>query len=64
VSIITPPRVTERVVEEAAQLGVRHIWMQPGAESDRAVELAQQAGLNVIWGGPCILVTLRFRETP
>ncbi len=62
-SIITPPRVTEGIVEEAAQLGIQHIWMQPGAESERAVELAQQAGLNVIWGGPCILVTLRFRET-
>lgn len=63
VSIITPPPVTERVVEEAAQLGIQHVWMQPGAESDRAVELAQQAGLNVIWGGPCILVALRFRDT-
>ena len=61
-SIITPPRVTEQVVAQAAQLGIRHIWMQPGAESDSAVELAQQAGMNVIWGGPCILVVLRFRE--
>ena len=62
VSIITPPQVTERVVEEAAQLGIKHIWMQPGAESDRAVELAQQALMHVLWGGPCILVALHFRE--
>jgi uncharacterized protein len=61
-SIVTPPRVTEQVVTQAARLGVRHIWMQPGSESDRAVELAQQAGMNVIWGGPCILVALRFQE--
>ena len=61
-SIITPPRVTEQVVAQAAQLGIRHLWMQPGAESDSAVELAQQAGMNVIWGGPCILVVLWFRE--
>jgi uncharacterized protein len=61
-SIITPPQVTQQVVAQAAQLGIRHIWMQPGAESDSAVELAQQAGINVIWGGPCILVVLRFRE--
>ena len=61
-SIVTPPHVTEQVVAQAARLGVRHVWMQPGAESDRAVELAQQAGMNVIWGGPCILVTLGFHE--
>ncbi len=61
-SIITPPSVTEQVVAQALQLGIRHIWMQPGAESLPAVELAQQAGINVIWGGPCILVALRFRE--
>ena len=61
-SIVTPPRVTEQVVTQAARLGIRHIWMQPGSESDRAVELAQQAGMNVIWGGPCILVALRFHE--
>ena len=61
-SIVTPPRVTEEVVAQAVSLGIRHIWMQPGSESDRAVELAQQAGMNVIWGGPCILVALRFHE--
>jgi uncharacterized protein len=61
-SIVTPPRVTEQVVTQAARLGIRHIWMQPGSENDRAVELAQQAGMNVIWGGPCILVAMRFHE--
>lgn len=62
VSIITPPAVTERLVEEVEAAGIRHIWMQPGAESDRAVEHAESLGLNVIAGGPCILVTLRYRE--
>jgi predicted CoA-binding protein len=62
ISIITPPAVTEKVIEEAQAAGIRHLWMQPGAESDRAVERAEAAGLNVIAGGPCILVTLRYRE--
>jgi len=61
-SIITPPQVTEEVVIEASRLGIRHVWMQPGAENKRAVELAQEAGMNVIWGGSCILVAMRFRE--
>jgi predicted CoA-binding protein len=62
VSIITPPAVTEKVVEQANRLGIKNIWMQPGAESARAIELAEQAGANVIAGGACILVTLRFHE--
>ena len=33
ISIITPPAVTEQVIEEAGELGVTHAWMQPGAES-------------------------------
>jgi uncharacterized protein len=62
VSIITPPKVTEYVVAEAVQRGIKNIWMQPGAESVVAVEAAESSGANVIAGGPCILVSLRYRE--
>jgi uncharacterized protein len=62
VSIITPPAVTERVVQDAIARGVKHIWMQPGAESDAAIEAGEGAGANVIAGGPCILVSLRYRD--
>ncbi|MHB8900603.1 MAG: CoA-binding protein [Thermoguttaceae bacterium] len=62
VSIVTPPAVTERIVEDAHAAGIRHVWMQPGAESDRAVARAEQLGLEVIAGGPCVLVTLRYHE--
>jgi predicted CoA-binding protein len=61
VSIITPPPVTERVVSEAIERGIKHIWKQPGAESDAAISAAEAAGLNVIAGGPCVLVSLRYR---
>ncbi len=62
ISVITKPDVTERIVEEAAELGIKNIWMQPGAESEKAVKRAEQLGMNVIAGGPCALVTLRYRE--
>jgi len=61
-SIITPPPVTERLVEQAAAAGIRRVWMQPGAESERAVARAQELGLSVIAGGPCLLVALGYRE--
>ncbi len=63
ISIITPPAITERVVEEAAQVGVRIVWMQPGAESPAAVARAKALGMQVIAGGPCLLVVAGFRET-
>lgn len=62
VSVITPPAVTEKVVEEAAKLGIRHVWMQPGAESEAAVRRARELGIDVIAGGPCVLVVLGFRD--
>jgi uncharacterized protein len=62
VSIITPPAITEGIVEEAAQLGIDRLWMQPGAENARALELGEEHGLDVIAGGPCLLVALGYRE--
>ncbi len=58
VSIVTPPAVTERIVEDAAAAGARRVWMQPGAESPRAVARAKELGLDVIAGGPCLIVEL------
>ena len=62
VSFITPPRITESVVQVAVRLGIQHLWMQPGAESEQAIHTAEAAGMNVIAGGPCLLVVLGFRE--
>lgn len=62
ISIVTPPAVTKKVVEQALSLGIKNIWMQPGAEDPDAVAAAEQAGANVIAGGPCVLVALRYHE--
>ena len=62
VSIITPPEVTEQVIEEIIALGIKHVWIQPGAESPKALARAAEAGLNCIAGGACLLVVLGYRE--
>ena len=62
VSIITPPKITEQVVKEAAAAGVKFVWMQPGAESPEAVRIAEDLGLEVIAGGPCYLVLAHYHE--
>lgn len=61
-SIITPPPVTEHIVKDAIQLGIKHIWIQPGAESEEAITMATTHGVNVISNGACILVVLGFHE--
>jgi len=62
-SVVTPPAITEKIIEEAHQKGIKHIWMQPGAESTIAIEKCNQYGIEVIAGGPCILVKLGWFAT-
>ena len=62
ISIITPPKVTEEIVEQAGELGIKTIWMQPGSENEAALSRAGELGMNVIAGGPCLLVVLGFLE--
>lgn len=62
ISVITPPAVTEKVVEQAIAKGIRNIWMQPGAESPAAVARCREEGINVIADGSCVLVVLGYSE--
>jgi predicted CoA-binding protein len=62
ISMITPPRITEQVVIQAAAKGIKNIWMQPGAESPQAIALCREQGINVIADGSCILVVLGYRD--
>ncbi|PFH53951.1 hypothetical protein AMATHDRAFT_72972 [Amanita thiersii Skay4041] len=58
VSIITPPKVTLSILEQAKQLSIPALWLQPGAEDSAVVEFIKANNLSgrVIYGGPCILV--------
>ncbi len=62
ISIITPPQVTEKVVEQAISRGIRNVWMQPGAESVQAVTACKEAGINIIADGSCALVVMGYHE--
>lgn len=63
ISVITPPAVTEQVVEMAIAKGIGNIWMQPGAQSPAAIDKCRENGINVIADGSCILVVLGFRDS-
>ncbi len=55
VDVVVPPDVAERIVADAAELELTHIWFQPGAESQRVIDQAEAAGLDVIHH-ECIMV--------
>jgi len=60
-SIITPPKITEHVVQQAVARGIKNIWMQPGAESALAVQQCHDNNINIIADGSCLLVVLHYR---
>ena len=44
---VVPSKITERVVEECRDMGIKEIWMQPGSESDEAIRNAKAHGISV-----------------
>jgi uncharacterized protein len=55
VLVITKPTETEKIVREAHSLGIKHIWIQQGAQSDEAIRFCNENGMDVVHG-ECILM--------
>jgi hypothetical protein len=60
VVVVVPPAEAETVVRDAAEAGIRRVWLQNGAESEAAVRYGEEHGLSVI-SGECILM---FADSP
>jgi hypothetical protein len=58
IDLVVPPRVTEKVVKEAHELGLSRVWMQPGAESQKAIDYCHEHGMQVIYDA-CAMVHKR-----
>ena len=58
VNFVVPPKVGEPIIAECAALGIRNVWLQPGANGDNVVNAAKKEDLNVIHKS-CIMVELR-----
>lgn len=59
--LVVPPSVTDKIVQEALDLGIERIWMQPGAESEEAVKVCQEKGICYI-ARECIMTKLSIRN--
>ena len=42
-SVITPPKVTRRILKEAKEAGIRAVWLQPGTFEAEELKIAQEA---------------------
>jgi predicted CoA-binding protein len=55
VVVVVPPEQAEMTVREAAEAGIRRVWLQQGSESAKAIEFCQQYGLAEVHG-QCIFM--------
>lgn len=50
VNIVTPPLITEGILKECLQKGIKRAWLQPGAESQAAIKFCHDNDMKVIYG--------------
>ncbi len=61
--VLLPKDKSEPVVRELVAAGVRHIWIQQGADTPAAVDFCRQEGVNVV-AGECIMMFLEPLAVP
>jgi len=54
VNMVVSPKRAKPVLEEAARLGIRYVWFQPGTYDDEVMEVAKELGLETVLA--CVLV--------
>ena len=55
VIFVTQPKITEKILEEVKTLGIKNIWLQPGAQSDTAIEFCKKNAIECIHDA-CIMI--------
>lgn len=55
-NMVVSPKRGKPVLEEAARLGIKYIWLQPGTYNDELISLIEQLGLEAVKN--CVLMAL------
>lgn len=58
VNVVVPAKIGEKIMEECAQLGIKNVWLQPGADAASVIQKGEELMLHVIHHS-CIMVQLR-----
>ncbi len=56
IDMVVSPKRGSAIIEEAARLGIKNIWLQPGTYDENLMELIEKNGLSAVKA--CVLVAL------
>ena len=59
VNFVVPPQITIKVAQKAIDLGITHLWFQPGSESDELEEVLRENHNIKYLINSCIMVETR-----
>ena len=59
VNFVVPPQIAIKVAQKAIDLGITHLWFQPGSESDELEELLRENHDIKYLINSCIMVETR-----
>jgi uncharacterized protein len=57
ISVVVPPAVSMKLVEEVSAQGIEYIWFQPGTFDNEVIKKAKELNLKPVYN-ECVLVTL------
>jgi predicted CoA-binding protein len=61
VNLVVPPATGKSVLKECLALGLKNVWLQPGAESPELLAFLQEHDFNYL-ANACIMVTSRAQR--
>lgn len=53
INMVVSPKRGKTIIEEASELGIKYIWLQPGTFNDELLELINNNGLSAVQA--CVL---------
>ena len=56
VDFVVPPAVTEEVLKQCKELGLKRIWLQPGSENQLAIDYCRENNLYVVYN-VCVMLS-------
>lgn len=57
IDMVVSPKRGKEFIEEAARLGIKDIWLQPGTYDNSLMQLIAEKGLNAVQA--CVLMALK-----
>ena len=60
-NIVVPPKVTLGVLRKCLDLGLRNVWVQPGAENPEVMSFLEANDFNFL-ANSCIMIQSRMKE--